>query len=99
MKIIRSAKCSLKFSTQKKKNELQTVLNEYSKVVNVFIEYFWLNPDKASKGELLKPNVLKNASQYNDINVWKENENVIYLFAKKMGWLDECNICISNNKK
>jgi putative transposase len=55
MKIIRSSKCSLKFSTQKKKNELQTVLNEYSKVVNVFIEYFWLNPDKASKGELLKP--------------------------------------------
>jgi putative transposase len=55
MKLIRSTKCSLKFSTQKKKDELQIILNEYSKVVNVFIEYFWLNPDKASKGELLKP--------------------------------------------
>jgi hypothetical protein len=24
-------------------------------VVNIFIDYFWLNPEKATKGELLKP--------------------------------------------
>lgn len=34
--------------------ELTTILNEYGKVVNIFIQYFWLNPDKASKVLLLK---------------------------------------------
>ena len=55
MKLIRSTKCSLKFSTQKKKDELLTILKEYSKVVNFFIDYFWLNPNIMSKGSLLKP--------------------------------------------
>ena len=55
MKLIRSTKCSLKFATAKKQNELSIILSEYSKVVNIFIDYFWLNPDKTSKGELLKP--------------------------------------------
>ena len=55
MKLIRSTKCSLKFATAKKQNELSIILSEYSKVVNIFIDYFWLNPDKATKGELLKP--------------------------------------------
>jgi IS605 OrfB family transposase len=55
MKLIRSTKCSLKFATAKKKNDLLTILSEYSKVVNIFIDYFWLNPEKATKGELLKP--------------------------------------------
>ena len=55
MKLIRSTKCSLKFATTKKRNDLLTILSEYSKVVNIFIDYFWLNPDKATKGELLKP--------------------------------------------
>jgi len=45
MKLIRSTKCSLKFSTKKKMDELLVILNEYSKVVNIFINYFWLNPD------------------------------------------------------
>ena len=54
MKLIRSTKCSLKFSTKKKVLELTTILNEYGKVVNIFIQYFWLNPDKASKVLLLK---------------------------------------------
>jgi IS605 OrfB family transposase len=44
----------LKFSTKKKVLELTTILNEYGKVVNIFIQYFWLNPDKASKVLLLK---------------------------------------------
>ena len=55
MKLIRSTKCSLKFATAKKQNELSVILSEYSKVVNIFIDYFWLNTDKATKGELLKP--------------------------------------------
>ena len=55
MKLIRSTKCSLKFTTQKKKDELQIILREYAKVVNTFIDYFWLNPATATKGELLKP--------------------------------------------
>jgi len=55
MKLIRSTKCSLKFATAKKQNELLTILSEYSKVINIFIDYFWLNTDKISKGELLKP--------------------------------------------
>jgi IS605 OrfB family transposase len=54
MKFIRSSKCSLKFSTNKKRSELEYVLNEYSKVVNFFIEYFW-NKEKLDKGSLLKP--------------------------------------------
>ena len=37
MKVIRSTKCSLKFSSNKKKNQLSIVLTEYSKVVNLFI--------------------------------------------------------------
>lgn len=54
MKLIRSTKCSLKFSTKKKMLELTTILNEYGKVVNIFIQYFWNNPDKATKVLLLK---------------------------------------------
>ena len=55
MKLIRSTKCSLKFATAKKQNDLLIILSEYSKVVNIFIDYFWLNSEKATKGELLKP--------------------------------------------
>jgi IS605 OrfB family transposase len=55
MKLIRSTKCSLKFATAKKRNDLLTILSEYSKVVNIFIDHFWLNSNKATKGELLKP--------------------------------------------
>jgi len=54
MKIIRSTKCSLKFSTKKKINDLSTILAEYAKVVNIFINYFWLNPDNTNKNKLLK---------------------------------------------
>jgi len=53
MKITRSTKCSIKFATNKKKQELQTILKEYGKVVNVFINYFWINP--IDKTQLLKP--------------------------------------------
>jgi len=36
-------------------NDLLIILDEYSKVVNIFINYFWLNPDVANKTNLLKP--------------------------------------------
>jgi len=54
MKILRSTKCSTKFATQKKKDELQSVLQEYGRVVNTFVDHFWTNPLQ-SKTELLKP--------------------------------------------
>lgn len=52
MKIIRSTKCITKFATNKKKEELQTVVQEYGKVVNIFIDYFW--DKEIKKTELLK---------------------------------------------
>ena len=49
MKIVRSSKCSLKFATKHKTEELQTILTEYGKVCNIFIDHFWKNgtPSKA----------------------------------------------------
>ncbi len=54
MRIVRSTKCSTKFSTEKKKAELCVILREYGKVVNIFISNFWQNP-KIDKSQLLKP--------------------------------------------
>jgi putative transposase len=34
--------------------DLKTILTEYGKVVNTFINYFWYNPDKCNKSLLLK---------------------------------------------
>jgi IS605 OrfB family transposase len=53
MKLIRSSKCSLKFATKHKLDELKIILAEYGKVCNVFIEYFW-NNGTPPKSELLK---------------------------------------------
>jgi len=53
MKTIRSSKCSIKFATNKKRLELQTILKEYGKVVNIFIDYFW--DKEVNKTQLLKP--------------------------------------------
>ena len=54
MKINRSTKCSLKFATNHKQEELQNVLSEYGRVVNIFINHFWKN-GLIPKAELLKP--------------------------------------------
>ena len=54
MKLIRSTKCSLKFTTKSKIEELQTILAEYGKVCNIFIKHFWENGTLPSKSELLK---------------------------------------------
>ena len=53
MKITRSTKCSLKFTTKHKQGELESVLSEYGRVVNIFINYFW-TMGIISKTELLK---------------------------------------------
>jgi len=53
MKFVRSTKCSLKFATKHKTEELQTILTEYGKVCNIFIDHFWKN-GTPSKAELLK---------------------------------------------
>jgi putative transposase len=55
VKITRSSKCSFKFATKAKHDLLQGVLTEYGKIVNQFIEHFWVAPKLPSKGELLKP--------------------------------------------
>jgi IS605 OrfB family transposase len=52
LKIIRSSKCNLKFTTETKRQKLKEVIVEYSTVVNFFIDYFWINSPK--KAKLLK---------------------------------------------
>ena len=51
--MIRSTKCSLKFATILKRQELKKVLSEYGFVVNTFIEHFW-NTITPAKKDLLK---------------------------------------------
>jgi hypothetical protein len=53
VKVIRSSKCSLKFATPHKRQELKKVLNEYGHVCNIFIGHFW-TVGTPSKSELLK---------------------------------------------
>ncbi len=53
MKFKRSVKCSAKFATKHKKQQLKKILVEYGKVCNFFIEYFW-NTEIPSKSKLLK---------------------------------------------
>ena len=51
MKVIRSTKCSLKFSNKGKLEQLYTFTEEYTRLVNVFINQFWLMTP--AKGQLL----------------------------------------------
>lgn len=53
MKLVRSSKCSLKFTTESKRRQLFLVLKEYGNVVNFFINYFWSKP-LPTKSQLLK---------------------------------------------
>src|ERR1035437_3832818 len=53
MEITRSSKCTMKFATETKLQDVQTVLGEYGRVTNCFIDHFMINP--TTKAELLKP--------------------------------------------
>lgn len=55
MKIVRSSKCTTKWLTAEKRSVLRRVLEEYGRVVNLFIDYFWELPSPPAKAELLKP--------------------------------------------
>lgn len=44
MKIIRSSRHSIKFLTEAKKQKLFEIMDDYAKVVNLFIDIFWENP-------------------------------------------------------
>lgn len=45
MKIIRTSSLSLKYLTAKKKRTLDIIMNEYCRVVNLFIHYYWQQQD------------------------------------------------------
>ena len=62
MKIIRSSKCSIKYSTSSKQKQLKIILKEYKNVVNFFINLFYENP--INKLELLKDIIDKSDSWF-----------------------------------
>ena len=101
MKLIRSTKCSLKFSTQKKKNELLIILDEYSKVVNLFINYFWLNPTIMSKGSLLKPVVDLPTESWLSARLRKvaAREAIDMINASKERWKDKAVIPVHKGNR
>ena len=101
MKLIRSTKCSLKFSTQKKKNELLIILDEYSKVVNFFINYFWLNPNIMSKGSLLKPVVDLPTESWLSARLRKvaAREAIDMINASKERWKDKAVIPVHKGNR
>lgn len=55
MKIVRSSKCTTKWMTAEKRSILRRVLEEYGRVVNIFIDHFWEMDSLPTKAELLKP--------------------------------------------
>lgn len=54
MKITRSSKTSLKFATAGKRKILNEILDEYARVVNLFIDYLWEHPEIKIKDEIKK---------------------------------------------
>lgn len=54
MKITRSSKTTIKFATAKKQEILNEILDEYSRVVNFFIDYFWEHPEIISEKQIKK---------------------------------------------
>ncbi|MCP4344445.1 MAG: IS200/IS605 family element transposase accessory protein TnpB [Desulfobacterales bacterium] len=52
MKIKRSSKATIKFATGKKREILDEVHDEYARVVNFFIDYFWEHPEITSENQI-----------------------------------------------
>jgi len=61
VKIIRSCKCSIKFTTKAKLIALNKIRNEYSNIVNQYINLYWHSPIK--KSQLVK-------YELNKVNTW-----------------------------
>lgn len=93
MKLIRSTKCSLKFTTKKKMLELNAILTEYGKVVNFFIQHFWQNLDNIpSKSQLLKPLVdLPETWLSARLRKVAAREAIDMVLATKQRWKDKPN--------
>ena len=89
MKLIRSIKCSLKFATQSKLNQLKTILSEYGKVVNFFINYFWGNTP--NKLDLTKEiiNLPKNTWLSYRLKTVATREAIDMIIATKERWKNE----------
>ena len=50
MKITRSTKCSLRFATSHKKEQIRLFLVEYVRVVNLYVDIFWFDtPENNNK--------------------------------------------------
>ena len=63
MKILRSTRCSLKFTNPGKLQKLQEIISEYSRVVNKFVDIFWDQQRLPSKSRLVK-------SDLNSVCTW-----------------------------
>ena len=63
VKVTRATKCSLKFATRSKRDELARVLAEYGRVVNFFIGRFWDLDPLPTKNDL-------NGGVYNAVESW-----------------------------
>jgi hypothetical protein len=52
MKIKRSSKATIKFAIAKKLAILDEILDEYGRVANLFIDYFWEHPEFTSANQI-----------------------------------------------
>lgn len=91
MKITRSSKCSLKFSTDSKLSQLRTVLSEYGRVVNIFIDYFWTLDELPSKSKLLKPIV--------DIPIYDESPSWLSARLRKVAAREAIDMILSSKRR
>jgi len=91
MKITRSSKCSLKFSTDNKIHQLRKVLSEYGDVVNTFIEYFWLLGELPLKSKLLK--------QIVDIPIYGENPSWLSARLRKVAAREAIDMILASRKR
>jgi IS605 OrfB family transposase len=100
MKLIRTTKCSLKFITNKKKNDLLIILEEYSRVVNIFINYFWFNSNKISKSDLLK-NIVDIPDTWLSARLRKvaAREGIDMINASKLRWKDKAIIPVHKGNR
>jgi hypothetical protein len=75
-------------------------VSEYARVVNIFINYFWLNPATATKGELLKP-VVDIPETWLSARLRKvaAREAIDMINAAKLRWKDKAVIPVHKGNK